>query len=280
MATCREWYSAEDQDGNSLPFTAYFDLYAWNGSFWEYIDTLEMPSGAVQSITLTKGEKFRGIPEPYKGYTTPRKIEITACSPDFNFVYVKNLPKGDITGGDVQPASQTAYENVDLAVDIKNKGAASGHFTLYYYEGAQLLRYKSAGTLNPGQTIIDIAEIFIMPDRDFVVTVKIYNDTTFQFDDSYNITCYLIGGTDYYVKPDGNDELSGSSWSTAWATIHKAATTVQNGATVHIGFGTYANEPAGNKIAPQNVGVNGIFYKPEEINSEDGVGTVIIEKNA
>ena len=88
------------------------------------------------------------------------------------------MPEGDILSGDVQPPSQEAYLNVDVAVTIKNKGAASGHFTLYYYEGAQLLRYQSAGTINPGQTIEDIAEIFIMPDRDFVVTVKLDSNIT------------------------------------------------------------------------------------------------------
>lgn len=280
MATCTEYYYAEDQDGNALPFTAYFDLYSWNGSSWEYVDTKSMPSGSLQSFTLTQGEKYKGIAEAQSGYTTPKPVELTACLKDFRFVYVKDSPEGDILSGDVQPTSQTAGETVDLAVTIKNKGAASGHFTLYYYEGAQLLRHQSAGTLNPGQTIEDIAEIFIMPDRDFTVTVKIYNDTTFQFDDTYNITCYLIGGTEYYVKVGGNDELSGSSWANAWATIDKAARTVPDGSTVHIGFGTYDNEPAGNKIAPQNIGAEGIYYAPETVGSEGGTGTVVIEKNA
>lgn len=279
MATCNIWYEAEDQDGNAVPIT-YFDLYSWNGSFWEYIDTLTILSGVVDNFTATVGDKYRGYVEPISGYVTPGVVERTACIGDMTFVYVKDVPEGDITGGDVQPTSQEAYLNVDVAVTIKNTGAASGHFTLYYYEGAQLLRYESAGTLNPGQTIEDVAEIFIMPDRDFTVTVKIYNDTTFKFDDTYNITCYLIGGTEYYVKTTGNDELSGSSWANAWATIDKAANTVPDGSTVHIGFGTYDSEPAGNKIAPQNVGALGISYKPETVNSEGGIGTVTVEKNA
>lgn len=189
-------------------------------------------------------------------------------------------PQGDILSGDVQPVSQTAGEMSDFAVTIKNVGTAEGHFTLYYYEGTQLLRYESAGTLSPGQTIEDISEMFTMPDRDFVVTVKIFNDTTETIDDSYNITCYLIGGTEYYVKIDGDDELSGSSWANAWKTIDKAARIVPDGSTVHIGFGDYSSEPAGNKIAPQNVGALGISYLPETAGSEGGTGTVTIEKNA
>jgi len=280
MATCSEYYYAKDQDGNNLPFTAYFDLYHKVGASWIYVDTYSMPSGSLQYISLTTGDEYKGVAESQSGWETPDDIILTACLQDFGFVYVEDVAEGDITSGDVQPTSQVAYENVDVAVDIKNKGAASGHFTLYYYEGVQLLRSKSAGTLSPGQTITDIAEIFIMPDRDFTVTVKIYNDTTFKFDDTYNITCYLIGGTDYYVKPDGNDGNPGSSWANAWKTVDKAARTVPDGSTVHIAFGTYAEEPAGNKIAPQNIGSEGIFYALETAGSGGGTGTVTIEKNA
>ena len=193
---------------------------------------------------------------------------------------VPPAPLGDILSGDVQPPSQIAGVNVDIAVDIKNIGDAGGHFTLYYYEGTTHLRTESAGWLNAGQTVEDIAEMFPMPDRDFVATVKLYNEATETIDDTYNLTCYLIGGTDYYVKTSGNDELSGVSWAAAWATIHRAATTVPDGSTVHIGFGTYDSEPAGNKIAPQNVGSEGIWYSPETENSEGGIDTVTVEKNA
>ena len=88
MASCTEFYSAEDQDGNDVQET-YFDLYSWNGSFWEYIDTLTIPSGALNSMTLPKGSKFRGYAEPIPGYTTPSVVEITACMSDMTFVYKK-----------------------------------------------------------------------------------------------------------------------------------------------------------------------------------------------
>lgn len=85
---------------------------------------------------------------------------------------------------------------------------------------------------------------------------------------------------EYYVKTTGNDALSGTSWSNAWKTINKAATTVVDGVTVHIGFGDYTDEPAANKIAPQNVGTSGIYYLPETATTGGGTGTVSVEQNA
>lgn len=88
-----------------------------------------------------------------------------------------------------------------------------------------------------------------------------------------------IKGKDHYVKIGGDDTKDGSTWANAWATINKAATTVPDGSTVHIGFGDYVNEPALNKIAPQNIGASGIKYLPETAGTGGGTGTVSIEKN-
>lgn len=85
---------------------------------------------------------------------------------------------------------------------------------------------------------------------------------------------------DYYVKVGGNDSLDGKSWTNAWATINKAATTLTDGQTGHIGFGDYTAEPAANKIAPQNIGSSGIYYKPETATTGGGTGTVSVEQNA
>lgn len=190
------------------------------------------------------------------------------------------VSRGDILRGSSYPSSQVPGENVDMVVDIKNGGSVGGYFVLSYYEGSAHLRTASRAWVSAGQTITDISERFTMPDRDFVVTVRMHNESTEDVDDTYNITCYLIGGTDYYVNTSGNDELPGSSWAMAWATIDKAARTVPDGATVHIGFGDYNNEPPGNKIAPQNIGSEGITYIPETAESEGGIGTATIEKNA
>lgn len=88
----------------------------------------------------------------------------------------------------------------------------------------------------------------------------------------------LISGH-YYVKTTGDDAKAGTSWANAWATINKAATTVVDGKTVHIGFGTYNAEPANNDIAPVNAGSSGIKYLPETATTGGGTGSVIVEVN-
>jgi len=83
--------------------------------------------------------------------------------------------------------------------------------------------------------------------------------------------------TDYYVKTTGNDSLGGDSWINAWKTINKAATTVTDGKTVHIGFGAYTSSGT-DKIAPQNIGALGISYLPETATTGGGTGSVTITK--
>lgn len=100
----------------------------------------------------------------------------------------------------------------------------------------------------------------------------------------YDSTLYLY--VDYtapphrYVKTTGDDTKDGKSWTNAWATINKVATTVADGTTVHIGHGTYNSEPANNDIAPVNAASLGIKYKPETADTGAEVaGSVTIEKN-
>jgi len=109
-----------------------------------------------------------------------------------------------------------------------------------------------------------------------VLASKEYSGGTYK---AYIVITYSLAADDYYVKTTGNDSLSGTSWANAWKTINKAATTVPDGSTVHIGFGTYDAEPAANKIAPQNIGASGIYYLPETATTGGGTGTVSIEQN-
>jgi hypothetical protein len=273
------YFSARDQDGDPLGFTAYFDIYHYTGGSWVYLSTHGCPSdGNSGSTTLVQGDSYQARGEDYSGYTTPDDQTKTACTQDFSLVWEEEISEGDILSGDVQPTSQEEGSNCDFAVTIKNIGNASGHFTLKYYEGASLLRSTSAGTLTAGQQVDDVAEIFVMPDHDFTIQVRMYNDTEGTTDDTYDITCYLATN-DWYVKTTGDDAKTGTSWAQAWKTINKAATTVADGSTVHIGFGNYVNEPATNKIAPQNIGASGIYYLPETAETGGGTGTVSVEQN-
>lgn len=102
------------------------------------------------------------------------------------------------------------------------------------------------------------------------------------YSDDYTTTSlrpYLLINP-YYVKVGGDDSKDGLTWANAWETINKAATTVPDGSIVHIGFGDYINEPAANKIAPQNIGSDGIYYLPETATTGGGTGTVSVEQNA
>ena len=106
-------------------------------------------------------------------------------------------------------------------------------------------------------------------------------DWYFRSDDyaTLSLRPYLLINS-YYVKIGGDDSKDGLSWNNAWKTVNKAATTVPDGTTVHIGFGNYDAEPAANKIAPQNIGALGISYLPETATTGGGTGTVTVEKNA
>jgi len=90
-----------------------------------------------------------------------------------------------------------------------------------------------------------------------------------------------VSVSNFYVKTGGSDSKDGTSWTEAWATVDKAMTTVADGKTIHIGYGTYSSEPANNKVFPQNIGSTGIGIKIED---DDGTGgtvgdTVKIEVN-
>ena len=79
-----------------------------------------------------------------------------------------------------------------------------------------------------------------------------------------------------YVKASGGSDLNGGeTWADAWATIDKAAKTVADGTTVHIGFGAYAQTNA-QDISPINAGSIGIKYLPETAVIGGGTGEVVI----
>lgn len=77
---------------------------------------------------------------------------------------------------------------------------------------------------------------------------------------------------DFYVKTGGDDREGGASWATAWKTVNIAMELVLDGKTIHIGYGTYDAEPAGNKVMPVNAGSNGIKIYPEK---DDGTGQTV-----
>lgn len=280
MASCAVYYDAIDQDNDPLPFTARFFLFHYVSGEWKYYSTYHMKPGVTASMSLTTGDKYRGEAVDYDGWKTPLDTTLTACQKDFTFKYEKEEAEGDLRNGYARPDTQTAGEPVEILVDVKNTGAVDGEFGLEYYEGSTHLYTTPSFSVRDGRTVTR-GKIFTMPNRDFRVTVKLFRSWESRPDDTTTITAYLyvISYTDYYVKNDGNDSSAGDSWGNAWKTIDHAARNTPDGATLHIGFGYYSTEPAGNKIFPQNIGTKGIEYKPEAAGGPGGTGTVIIDKN-
>lgn len=278
MADCTLYYDAIDQDGDPMPFTCRFFLFHYVSGEWKYYSTYHISPGVSESMTLTKGDKYRGEAVDYDGWKTPNRITITACQKDFTFKYEKEDAEGDIRNAWAIPTSQHDGQMIELMVQVKNVGSITGTFKLIYYEHVTPIATSSNFTVRAGSTVTQ-SRIFEMPNRDFPITIKLYRVGESQPDDIKTVIVYLIGKNDYYVKTDGNDSNSGATWADAWKTIDKAARTIPDGTTLHIGFGYYGTEPPDNKITPQKLGAKGIQYKPETPNSQGGTGTVIIEKN-
>lgn len=84
---------------------------------------------------------------------------------------------------------------------------------------------------------------------------------------------------DCYVKTTGDNDRNGRSWTEAWSTVDQAANEAFDGQEVHLGFGTYNNEPANNDITPVNFGTTGIKYTPETAGTGGGTGLATVERN-
>jgi hypothetical protein len=82
--------------------------------------------------------------------------------------------------------------------------------------------------------------------------------------------------TDWYVVDGGTGEANGYDWDNAMATVNEAMTSVTNGNTVHIAFGTYTDEPANNTLSPDADDVTVIY---ETADTGGGSGTATIEVN-
>ena len=85
MATCTQYYYAKDQDGNSLPFTIWFDFYQ-DGTFY---GTLDIRSGKRIAVSHKKGATIKIVATTsVDGWITPEPFEFTACHTK-TIVYIK-----------------------------------------------------------------------------------------------------------------------------------------------------------------------------------------------
>lgn len=147
--------------------------------------------------------------------------------------------------------SSNDYTAITASMPLYRCASPTGWNDEDYYEG-QIVNVNLSSYV--GQTGNIEFQLYHEVDLDHLYDTRVFVD---DITESYNAIA------DYYVKVGGNDSLSGTTWANAWATVNKAATTVADGSTVHIEYGTYNAEPGANKIAPQNVGTSGIYYSPE-----------------
>lgn len=93
----------------------------------------------------------------------------------------------------------------------------------------------------------------------------------------YITESYTTAPTDHwYVRPGGAGVANGYDWNNALATVDAGMKAVASGKTLHIGFGSYTNEPAANIQSPVNSNVTVVF---ETIGSSGGTGTATVEVN-
>lgn len=66
-------------------------------------------------------------------------------------------------------------------------------------------------------------------------------------------------GVRYYVKPTGNDNNSGTSWSQAFATLRKALNIAGNGDEIWVAAGTYTPTTDGNREATLSISGESVY---------------------
>lgn len=172
-------------------------------------------------------------------------------------------------GSDIDFIAESPSQSISSAIrytfDIPRITVQSGDYIGLYFT---LPPYYIASTAPTGEGIYYIAGD---------ITANTPESNFIYFSGGYSPSLKAFGVS--FVKTTGNDALDGESWANAFATVDKAATTVPDGTTVHIGFGTYNAEPANNDIAPVNAGAIGIKYLPETATTGGGTGSVIVEVN-
>lgn len=87
---CNQWFHAEDENGDNLPFDAPFGLWIYTGDDFEFVGQYEVPVYGLK-VDLLEGVtyKYKAIlPKGYSGdWTRPRDKAFRGCAKDITFVY-------------------------------------------------------------------------------------------------------------------------------------------------------------------------------------------------
>jgi len=172
--TCTKYFWAQDQDGNALPFDAYFVLVKWDGSQWVVEGTYTIPRGGYYSKTglLDYPQLYQARPLLDTRYeddwTRPNDKNFTCQSPDITFVYEAIVPPPATVTIDVRVVDQdnvivagsqvTIPEALGAKTIATNMSGVAAGFTLT--EGATFTATAAPPngyTSNPGSTGSDVA---------------------------------------------------------------------------------------------------------------------------
>lgn len=89
--TCTQWFWAEDENGDNLPFNAIIGLWIKMGDEYDFVGQYDVGIYGGLNLTLQAGVAYKCKPILPAGYgeewSRPNDFYFTACRPDFTLVY-------------------------------------------------------------------------------------------------------------------------------------------------------------------------------------------------
>lgn len=115
MTLCKQWFYAEDAQGDPLPFVVYFEIFVERATGWVKFGESYIDPGEARFAYLDQGEKYKFV-QIFEGeeWTAPSDKIITACSRDIIFVYTKDYPAGTIRIGDTTNIDGHSFKLLDI----------------------------------------------------------------------------------------------------------------------------------------------------------------------
>jgi len=121
VATCTQYFYAEDDAGNSLPVTIDATISKYTAEGWVPDGVVSISPGGLGSRTLVSGNSYKALPVTIpSGYETPSEQIFTACDRDVKFVYERICPDPTVSITSVSNYNPASGETVNF------EGYASG----------------------------------------------------------------------------------------------------------------------------------------------------------
>lgn len=88
VTECNNYFTAEDEDGDTMPFDTRFEFYEWKDGSWTYGGSYTIPNAPLgRTLWLRSDTRYKAVPEAYEGWKTPSDNIFYGCSKDCTFVY-------------------------------------------------------------------------------------------------------------------------------------------------------------------------------------------------